>query len=1799
MTDKVEIKINVPDLEESNYEVWKGKMMWQLQLYKLSNMVEKKHDDTIKAVADYAENNMKACIVMKDKMCHQFVQKVDHFATAFEIWNFLDVYFIWGEKTRMAKFFEDLINTRDNFSDCGGLVSTLTRLREGINKTTLDLDEVVRYFLIRALPDAFDSVKVVIENSNANLEENFQSVIKAERRMKQEMSKSILAAQTVRNNANLKKEYPLCLHCGQFGHPPWRCRDRPRKNNDQNQQNSNPSSKNENIHRNENPVKFGDNRQESDQKSVLGCFGMSSLESSGSETSDSDSCRFGCMISGVSQKSFTVELPKPNKVVSLEKEWTEDQWFLDSGAEEHVANSSEKFQSIRPVGKSMYCANGSDLDIRGVGRCALDFDGITLTLNKCYFAPGLFGNFLSVSKLCDAGYEVCFTSTSCLILKNNETIAERIRKKNMYAIKTKSSFFLSPLTTDLTAKKNKDKLNCWHRALGHVNFKYILRMKDQLGLQIPAEELQCEICEIAKCHRLPFKRKKIRTTKPLQLIHTDVCGPIKPSSIEGFRYFLTFTDDYTRFSQVYVLSSRTQVYEKFLEYKAYVENHHNDKIKTLRSDNGTEYTSNQFKDFLYKCGIRHELTNPHTPQQNGVAERFNRTINEGVRAVLLESRLPASLWPYAVNYMTMVKNCVPHSATNFQVPYKLWNNLDPPYELFHPFGCPVVAWNPVSEGKFAPTGIRGRLVGYPRDRRGFLVRDEETRRIFPSRDIKLLRNSDSTAECTSQEVLDLFEEYESQFDLPADVEKVALTSETVPTASSTDSPATNQIQAPKVSVSNSQSALSHDETEDDRYVYMTDFQLQQFRDEYPDVIVAPLPGRPKLIPNARGRPSKAYHYRIGCLMSIREVNEALSKREKETWNLINRPPKTKVVKNRWVLTRKEDGRFKARLVAKGFTQKFGIDYQETFSPVIRSTSVRLLLTHAHAMKMHVHHVDVKNAYLNSPIQETVYMEQPYLFEVGGDKVCLLKKSIYGLKQAAKCWHDKLVEILASLGLKRLDIEPCIATNTDQSLIVGFYVDDLIILSNDINAIITFKLAFGKIVKITDKGEIQTFVELEIKRNSQTLCISQTRYIESLLERHQMQNCNSVPTPFPVGTVTAPEEHDPVIPNIHRYQSIVGELMYLANMTKPDISYTVGQLARYMNGVQGGDAYGDLPRHCYSLHASYKFIPNSPDVWIGDSGAGKHMTPRREWFSTYTPLPPGRVMVEMGDKTMKSSVSVGTVPIVTNKGMELELAQVLHVPELGHNLFSLREVTKRKFIIQMIDDDIFVFNNFETILTGRDSGESCYIMDFSVKSTSSALVAKPIAPSIEVWHQRFGHTNYATVKRMIREGHVDGLICGSCNPPEFCEACILGKMTRKSFETSFKRAEEPGELFHFDIAGPFEVKSISGASFLSVFVDDLSGMTFAFAIKAKSDIVYSIMKVISIAKSSNLQKKRVRSDNALEFRSQATENLLLQHGIVHEYSSPYNPEQNGRAEQQNRTIVEIINTLKADAQLPNFFWAELANTAAYLRNFIPLDRLHGKTPFEIWFGHKPDVSHLRVIGSRAFAHVPNGRKLDNRAEELILVGYEPKSHSYRLWKRSTNGIKISPSVKIIEPHIDTQVQPVIATINEGQQLAEQTAIESIASRTRSKAAVDSVDVLSHKIPLCFALSNEAFNTPQTFEEAVGSPQAHFWIEAMQEEMDSLYKNNTYFLVDQSECSKKSLKSKWVYKTKMDQNGNIIRLKARLCVKGCSQKPGVDFSETFSPVSRFETIRILLAVAAQRNFQLCQFDIGTAFLNGELQ
>lgn len=237
------------------------------------------------------------------------------------------------------------------------------------------------------------------------------------------------------------------------------------------------------------------------------------------------------------------------------------------------------------------------------------------------------------------------------------------------------------------------------------------------------------------------------------------------------------------------------------------------------------------------------------------------------------------------------------------------------------------------------------------------------------------------------------------------------------------------------------------------------------------------------------------------------------------------------------------------------------------------------------------------------------------------------------------------------------------------------------------------------------------------------------------------------------------------------------------------------------------------------------------------------------------------------------------------------------------------------------------------------------------------------------------------------------ISGSDNT--FREACIFGKQKRKQFNESDTRAKQPYDLIHFDICGPMSIPSLGGNTFFVIFVDDYSGFIIVRPMKKRLEILDAVESVIAIANSCGHKIKCFRSDNARKFISKDIQRIMNKNGIVHEFSTPYAPQQNGRAERQIRTIVETGETMLAARNLPKSLWAEVVRTAAIIRNRIPLDRLNNKTPWEIFTGKQPNIDFLRIYGSNAYAHIEDKfrNKFDKKSKKLVLVGYEPKSKAY--------------------------------------------------------------------------------------------------------------------------------------------------------------------------------------------------------------
>ena len=351
-----------------------------------------------------------------------------------------------------------------------------------------------------------------------------------------------------------------------------------------------------------------------------------------------------------------------------------DKWIIDSGATNHACYSLQWFKQSSPLSKgqrSLKLGNGEYVFVMAVGLVELCFNNKTLCLLDCLFVPDFKRNLVSVSCLVEHGLTVQFNS-SVSIKSNNAFICSGLLINGLY--------FLTPMSYSINAIENTDdeqfplskkrkfsnETYTWHLRLGHINSSRIHGLvKSGILNSLIFEPIPvCESCLEGKMTKRPFKAKGNRATIQLELVHTDVCGPMSVQARGGYEYFITFTDDYSRYGYVYLMRHKSEAFDKFREYKAEAEKQLGVHIKQLRSDRGGEYLSGEFKSYLAQEGIISQLSSPGTPQQNGVSERRNRTLLDMVRSMLSYSSLPESFWGYALETAAYILNLVPSKSVS-------------------------------------------------------------------------------------------------------------------------------------------------------------------------------------------------------------------------------------------------------------------------------------------------------------------------------------------------------------------------------------------------------------------------------------------------------------------------------------------------------------------------------------------------------------------------------------------------------------------------------------------------------------------------------------------------------------------------------------------------------------------------------------------------------------------------------------------------------------------------------------------------------------------------------------------------------------------------------------------------------------------------------------------------------------------------------------------------------------------------------------------------------------------------------
>jgi hypothetical protein len=336
-------------------------------------------------------------------------------------------------------------------------------------------------------------------------------------------------------------------------------------------------------------------------------------------------------------------------------------------------------------------------------------------------------------------------------------------------------YYIDELSEESRVSQISMSLQEWHERFSHLNekdLKNIIRKQKVDGIDIKADEALpvCETCVKGKQTRNPFTRSVSQSTELLELVHTDVCGPMRVNSLAGSRYFVTFIDDKSRWCEVYFMKKKSEVIEKFKEYKCLVEKKTERKIKTVRSDNGTEYTSHYLEDFLKQEGIRHELTVEYTPQQNGVAERKNRSLVETARCLMIQSGLSASFWAEAILTANHIRNRCPSRSLGGEIPFKMRTRRTPIVSYFRKFGTTAFTLDKTpGKGKFDSRSKKCIFIGYSVQSKAYRLWDPEARKVIRSRDVGFTGRNQAENDFTDfidEEIFKKNPENVSEFNLP-------------------------------------------------------------------------------------------------------------------------------------------------------------------------------------------------------------------------------------------------------------------------------------------------------------------------------------------------------------------------------------------------------------------------------------------------------------------------------------------------------------------------------------------------------------------------------------------------------------------------------------------------------------------------------------------------------------------------------------------------------------------------------------------------------------------------------------------------------------------------------------------------------------------------------------------------------------------------------------------------------------------------------------------------------------------------
>lgn len=637
----------------------------------------------------------------------------------------------------------------------------------------------------------------------------------------------------------------------------------------------------------------------------------------------------------------------------------------------------------------------------------------------------------------------------------------------------------------------------------------------------------------------------------------------------------------------------------------------------------------------------------------------------------------------------------------------------------------------------------------------------------------------------------------------------------------------------------------------------------------------------------------------------------------------------------------------------------------------------------------------------------------------------------------------------------------------------------------------------------------------------------------------------------------------------------------------------------------------------SLNSEVNVCDASKIEWIIDSGCTDHIVNDDSYFNECAELSKP-VEVKVGDGRILKGTKIGNIDTyfwVNNKRSLIKIPNIIYVRDMDRNLLSVAKITVNNEIV-FHDGWAEMYDKNDKLIAVGENVKGLYKISSFVENSNMNGEANQITVK-EKFHRMLGHVNFDSLNKMCINKMANGLPENLEDIFLKCGTCLSNKMHNLPFKNKRKRATELLGIVHTDVNGPQKFRGYDGSRYFVTFVDDLSRLAIVYTIKSKSEVYGCFVSYINkVENMINKKIKKFRCDNGKEYLNNKIYDLADEKGIEIEPCPPYVHELNGVAEKFNRDVMNSARCLMYEASVSKIYWPEIVRTACYLKNrTYSSSTYENRTPFEVFFGNKPDLNNLQLCGSKVYVRVPEVKrdsKWDRKADVGVLLGYE--NVGYRVL---VNGkIFVARHVEVIEKernligfkgvddsdassHSDTSSQDsgdnifIDEPINENTYEKKKSPKRNEIVRRKSERERKQTDFYRASLARTeYVYVNFVnANSPRNYREMLECDDADLWQKEMDREMHDIKRNKTYELVDKPE-NRKILDLMWVYTNKSDG-----RKKARLVVLGCQQSEVLE--DLYSPVAGMQTLKLLLNYCCQYGLKINQMDVVTAFLNGKVK